>query len=331
MLRLPFAVLLLASLTATSPCFAQSSEDERRNAARDFGIQGNEAYDAGDYAKAVDLYRRAQSLYPAPTLSVRLGRSLVKLGRLVEAEEAYVKTLRYPLAGDAPSVFKQAMEVAKADLAELSPRVPRLKVSVIGSEDATVTLNGVRLEKALIGIQRKVDPGSYKIRADAPGAEPVEKTLEIAEGARESVTLTLKVDPNAVPPAGPRAGDPQGSGVDVAPAEEGRSPLPFVALGVGGVGLVVGVVTGLMANSKHSSAESECPGSKCERGSQGEADLQAFRDLRTVSTIGYVVGVVGVAAGGVLWFTTAPASDSKRTAHVSPYVGLGQAGVWGKF
>ncbi len=329
-MRFVSAALLLAGVLAAVPGHAQTSEDERRNAARDFGTQGNQAYDAGDFVKAVDLYRRAQSLYPAPTLSVRLGRALVKLGRLVEAEEAYIQTLRYPLPDDAPKVFKQAIEVAKADLAELSPRVPRLKVSVSGTKDATVTLNGARLEPALVGIERKVDPGEYKIRAEAPGAKTVEKTVKIAERAHEAVTLTLEVDPRALPPK------PDGSSEDAGPAlqpePEGRSPLPFIALGVGGAGLAVGVITGLMANSKHSSAESECPDLKCERGSQGETDLQSFRDLRTVSTVGYVVGLVGVAAGGVLWFTTAPTSaDSKAVRHVSPYVGLGQAGVWGRF
>lgn len=330
-MRIITAALLVGGVLAATPGFAQSSEDERRNAARDFGIQGNEAYDANDFARAVDLYRRAQSLYPAPTLSVRLGRALVKLGRLVEAEEAYIKTLRYPLPDDAPDAFKQAIQVAKADLAELSPRVPRLKVSIRGAKDALVTLNGARLEAALVGIERKVDPGEYRIRAEAPGAPPVEKTIQVAERDRQSVELTLKVDPKAVP-ATPVAGKPPSGPEDLGKPAPGRSPLPFIALGVGGAGIAVGVVTGLMASSRHSSAESECPDLKCERGSQGEADLNAFRELRTVSTVGYVVGVVGIAAGGVLWFTTAPAaSDAPVAARVSPYVGLGHAGVWGRF
>ncbi|MCA9640568.1 MAG: hypothetical protein KC492_07715, partial [Myxococcales bacterium] len=198
-MRFSPAALLLASALAAAPSYAQSSEDERRNAARDLGVQGNQAYDAGDFARAVDLYRRAQSLYPAPTLSVRLGRTLVKLGRLVEAEEAYIKTLRYPLPDNAPDAFKQAIQVAKADLAELSPRVPRLKVSVAGAKEFTVTLNGVRLEPALVGIDRKVDPGEYKIHAEAPGAARVEKTIKVAERAKESVSLTLKVDPSKIP------------------------------------------------------------------------------------------------------------------------------------
>ncbi|MEZ4371779.1 MAG: hypothetical protein R3B07_13180 [Polyangiaceae bacterium] len=329
-MRFSSAALLLASVLAAAPSHAQSSEDERRNAARDFGVQGNQAYDAGDFTRAVDLYQRAQALYPAPTLSVRLGRTLVKLGRLVEAEEAYIKTLRYPLPEDAPDAFKQAIQVAKGDLAELSPRVPRLKVSVVGAKEFTVTLNGARLETALVGIERKVDPGEYKIRAEAPGAEPVEQTVKVAERAHEAVSLTLKVDPAKAPRKQP---GPTGAsmGMDSGGEPEGRSPLPFIALGVGGAGIAVGVITGLMASSKHSSAESECQNLKCERGSQGESDLQSFRDLRTVSTIGYIVGAVGIAAGGVLWFTTAPSADARAASRVTPYVGLGHAGVWGSF
>src|SRR5690606_32581287 len=64
-------VLAVALLPAVAS--AQTSEDEKRNAARDLGQKGNAAYDQGDFATAIDLYRRASSLYPVPTLSVRLG------------------------------------------------------------------------------------------------------------------------------------------------------------------------------------------------------------------------------------------------------------------
>jgi hypothetical protein len=72
-------------------------------------------------------------------------------------------------------------------------------------------------------------------------------------------------------------------------------------------------------------------------GSQGAKDLDAFRSLRTVSTIGYVVGGVGIAAGVTL-LLTAPESKPAAEAHAAldtprwtPYVGLGSAGVAGTF
>lgn len=327
-------VLAVALLPAVAS--AQTSEDEKRNAARDLGLKGNAAYEQGDFATAIDLYRRASSLYPVPTLSVRLGRALVKLGRLVEAEEAYIKTLRYELPATAPDAFKQAIVVAKADLAELSPRVPRLKLSVTGATQPTVTIDSKLLEPALVGIARKVDPGTYKIRAEAPGSLPSETTVELKEGEQKDVRLELKPDPNAKPvPPGPKQAGAAPGTITTSSA----SPWPFVALGLGGVGLGVGIVTGLMSNARRADAESACPDLKCERGSAGESDLNAFRDLRTVSSIGYVIGAVGVAAGGVLFLTldgpgdTGPDTSATAAARgrTRLYVGAGSVGVLGGF
>jgi hypothetical protein len=104
----------------------------------------------------------------------------------------------------------------------------------------------------------------------------------------------------------------------------------FVALGVGVVGVGTGVVTGLMATSKHSSAESECPNSICIAGSQGEKDLDAFRSLRTVSTVGYIVGGVGAAAGVTL-LILAPKNPPPTSARLGLVVRPTSLGVIGAF
>lgn len=327
--------LVLALGLLPSVAAAQTSQDERRNAARDLGQKGNLAFERGDYSTALDLYRRASTLYPVPTLSVRLGRSLVKLGRLVEAEEAYIQTLRYQLTDDAPDAFKQAVVVAKSDLAELAPRVPRLKVEVVGGGQPSVMVDGKLLEPALVGVSRKVDPGTYMIRAEAPGSIPTEARVHIRERAREQLRLVLKADPNAKPaPTTPEPGAPS-EPQDTKQAATG-SMLPYVAMGIGGLGLGLGVVTGLMASGRRSDAEGGCPDSRCARGSDAEADMNAFRDLRTLSSIGYVVGAVGVAAGGVLWLTLADSGDgqpqgARRTPRLGAYFTAASAGLRGDF
>jgi len=101
-----------------------------------------------------------------------------------------------------------------------------------------------------------------------------------------------------------------------------------VCLGAGATGLGVGVVTGLMATSKHNTAEDQCPGGNCVDGSAGAEAVDSFRSLRTVSTIGYVVGALGVGAGVTLW-PTAPKHEA--TPRMGAWVGPARAGIRGTF
>ena len=50
-----------------------------------------------------------------------------------------------------------------------------------------------------------------------------------------------------------------------------------------------------------------------------------------LSTVGFIVGGVGVAAGAVLWFVVPSASVQASAAFVSPYVGPTTLGVVGRF
>ena len=104
--------------------------------------------------------------------------------------------------------------------------------------------------------------------------------------------------------------------------------LAFVGFGVGVVGLGVGIGAGLAASSKHSSAEDGCTGGKCVEGSSGADDVDSFRQLRTISTVGYIVGAVGIGAGVTLWLT---APKSKTAARTGAFVGPSSVGVRGAF
>jgi hypothetical protein len=59
-----------------------------------------------------------------------------------------------------------------------------------------------------------------------------------------------------------------------------------------------------------------------------QADLDSFHSMRTLSTVGYVVGFVGLAGGVVLWLT-APKSARDSTAHA--WVGPTASGIAGSF
>jgi hypothetical protein len=84
---------------------------------------------------------------------------------------------------------------------------------------------------------------------------------------------------------------------------------------VGAAGLAVGVSAGLVAIDAHRDAERLCPNETCVPGSRGADALERFQDYRTVSTVGYAVGAIGVGTGLVLMF--AASGDSKPRVALS--------------
>jgi hypothetical protein len=317
-----------ACCVARSAMAAPKVDDQARNAARELAQRARESYDGGDYNTAYDLYRRAYALIAAPTLSLREARSLEKLGRLVEAVEAYVRTARSPLDATSPEAFREAVREAHDELLKLRPRVPKLEIVIQGVEptDAKVELDGKALPPALVGVPSPVNPGEHQIVAHA-GGEPASKRIAIGEGETQRVVLELSPMPQgAHSPA--TSGDSSGPST-AAPRGSAQRTFGWVTLGVGAAGLGVGVVTGLMATSRHADAEEGCPNGRCIEGSAGAGDAEAFRDLRTVSNVGYVVGVVGVGAGAAL-LLTAPSSEGDQVTF-APWISVASAGVRGNF
>lgn len=315
------------ALTLTSAALAQD-DDANKNAARELAEQAAKAMAAEDWAKAQDLYQRAYALVPAPTLSLRHARALAKGGRWVEALEAYVRTTRTRLDASSPAAFREAVEQAQTELAELRPRVPRAVVVVKGidpkSKALSVSVDGRPLAAALLGVPAPFDPGKHELVAKTSDGREAHATLEIQEKEEKSVELALPPAPEGAAPEGA----PSDPSAQASTARSSQKTWAFVALGVGAAGLGVGVTTGLMATSKHQAAEDACPNGQCTAGSSGADDAEAFRSLRTVSTIGYVVAVAGVGAGVTLWLTSPKRTEQAR---VGAWLGPQSAGIRGRF
>ena len=92
--------------------------------------------------------------------------------------------------------------------------------------------------------------------------------------------------------------------------------------------MMLGTLSGLMVLSK----KSELDGGDCLDGVCGPTErnkVESYNSMRTLSTVGFVIGGVGVAAGATL-LLTAPSNESAR-AYVAPWVGVASAGVAGRF
>jgi hypothetical protein len=296
-------------------------------------MQAKESFDRADYAKARDLFQRAYTLVPAPTLALYEARALGKLGRLVEAEEAYMRAVRTRTDGNSPDQFRKAVGDAEIELVDLRPRIPKLTLVATGpgSQDpgASITLDGKPFPRALLGVETPIDPGEHELSAAAPGGKRVTSKVSIAEREHKNVVLDLPAgsDPQPELAAAPRL-VPQPLALPLAPSTTPATssflrPAAFAAGGVGVVGLATGMLAGVMASSRHTDAERLCPEQVCLDGSEGADAVRSFRSLRTVSTVGYVVGIVGVAAGVTLYLT----APSQKPGHLSASLRLSGPGL----
>jgi hypothetical protein len=132
--------------------------------------------------------------------------------------------------------------------------------------------------------------------------------------------------------------------------------LTYVSGGVGAAGLVVGAITGILSLSTTSKLKNECPGKVCPPGGP-TSDYNSASTTGTISDIGFIVGVVGagVAVATLLIGhdadaeaparaptetgggnggdapADAPAPAPESRLRVTPWIGLGSAGVSGTF
>ncbi|CAN5347292.1 hypothetical protein BH09MYX1_BH09MYX1_39730 [soil metagenome] len=336
-----FALAVAAPLMLRATT-AQEEDAADVAAARQIGIDGVRLADAGKCTDAVDKLARAERLFHAPTTLGRLGECEVALGRVVEGTEKLRHVVRESLAPGAPQAFVTAQDRARSVLEKASARIARLKIVVIGSGDADVAVrvDDQPISAAAIGVDRPSDPGDHVVEATAPGFLVAKQKITLKDGGSEVVTLNLVVDPNApknVPPlpepiVGPRApvpaGDPDHPKMVPADTTAHNFVPAFVALGFGGAGLVVGSVFGGLALSAKSSLVDACSGGRtCPPSAMSTYDRAAT--VSTVSTVGFVVGGVGVAAAIVL-FIVAP-TKKLQSASLVPLLGAGYFGFSGTF
>ncbi len=320
--RLGFCLVAALALLLVSqrPARAQGEPDaETKNAARDLARQARDAFLARDWERARDLYHRAYALVPAPTLAVREARALVELGRLVEAEERFHDVTRAPLDASSPAPFREAVGEAVKGLEELKGRIARVRLVVVGADGGaavTVELDGKPVPSVLVGVERPIDPGDHVAVAIAPGKAPVTERFRLVEGATATIELSVAGAPAATGEAA----------LDASSGGSGRKTWALVAAGVGVLGVGVGVQQGLVAVDRHGNLADACTKGTCPASSRD--DLDAFRTARTFSTIGYVVGAVGLGAGAYL-FLTAP--DEGDGAALRPFISVGAVGVDGAF
>ena len=108
--------------------------------------------------------------------------------------------------------------------------------------------------------------------------------VNLVEGRTPIIDVSLKFGPT-VP--------------TVTNGEEGSYVPAVLALSIGGAALVVGAITGGVAASMAGDIKEGCVDGHCLQ--EDKESLDTAQTLAVVSTAAFVVGAVGIAAGGTLW------------------------------
>jgi hypothetical protein len=289
---------------ASSVAMAQSSGDLEgaRKAFREALSQ--EA--AGDWAGALTKLEEVAKLKLTAPVRYHIARCKEHLGRYTEALGEYGLAEFDAQKTDAPELAE--ITRAKADLAA---RMPRLVLVVPGElAGATIKLDGVELGGKQLSAEFPVNPGPHRLTVKQD-ARQWDKTFVAKESKLSRVDLSAPADektPGGDVPADAKLKAGEGGGAGVA---------PWIAAGVGVVGLAGAGVFSLMKSSAESDLDSTCRGSVCPDSMRGTKSASDRDGLLAVVSLG--VGVAGLGTAAVLWLTAgsdAPAKGKETSARL---------------
>ncbi len=340
---LGLVVVFAGIVGAPAAAEAEIADPAARAVARQLGYAGVQAYQEGDFATAYDKFEKAYDVLQVPTLGLWSARSMVKVGKLVEASERYREVQRLSAVDGDIEVQRRAQADAAAELRALLPRIPMLTIALENAEPSEIALfvDERAFAASLVGEPLPINPGRHVIDARR-GEERVTAEVVLEAGERERTVLVFAAKAAAVPPPAP-PGAPRPQPAPSTPPPDARilEPVPpsiergpsmgrtlgWVGLGLGGAALAAsGVSAGFALDAKRDlDGSAQCVKGRC---GPAEADrVSDYRTLRTVSTVSFYAGSA-LALGGAVLLLTAPTTEEPGVALT---VGPGSACVRGRF
>ena len=296
--------------------------------------EGRRLLDAGQYEEAAKKLAESQAQDPASGTLINLALAYEKQGKLATAWVTYRDAAAFARRDG------RADRVASAERKahEIEPRVPRVVLhSKAATDGRTIQLGEMTVGPGALGSPIPIDPGEYHLTAHAPGRQPWEMTVVIAEGQNPEISVPElsalpaarhpeMLRPSAAPEGGPptwptqlelrRVSSPSPQHRD---ERVGRPILPWVIGASGIASLGVGSIFGFRAFSRYSDAQQACPQ---HQGCDAKA-MEAWRDSKTSAWIADVAFAAGLAAcvTSAWWLLTRSNARENATLHFVPLQG----------
>lgn len=204
-------------------------------------------------------------------------------------------------------------------MAEISKLIPTLLlVAESGSgelENVRVTLDDKLLTEKLDGAAIEVEPGSHVLRFEYKNEPPVARLVNVAEGERSvMVRARFAGEPRPAPPAGPPV--PVAPRTAPRPREPGERPIPLLTYVFGGVAIVAGGASAVVAAgafSEPNAAREECAPT---------CDGERIDSIRSRFRAADALGGIAIASAGlatVFYFTRPELPKDRSGGGLSPF------------
>jgi hypothetical protein len=286
MRRSLFLALVLASSLSAANARA-GADAHARLAARAIAEQGDEQFYAGRCDKAVPLWRRADALYHAPTLVLRVARCQLLLGRVVAAAASLQSIVDEPLSPEVPPAFVAARDDARRELPHVRARIASLRVVVrprlgvgapLGAVPITVEIDGAAVAPGPWALP--IDPGTHRVEVRADRASWA-REVQLDDGEVRTLDVALWVEPLPTVP-------------------EAQRGIGLLALGLGVASLATGVGLSVSALSTARDLETICGPSRTQCPSSAQQAIERTRVYSSAADGTLAGGALLVVAGAVL-------------------------------
>ena len=309
--------LAAAMLTVTGPAWSAGAQDETAAAA--LFQEAKLLAGAGDFERACPKFVEAQRLFPTTGTLLNVGNCYEKVAKLASAWGAFkAAEVSARVAGDSGREGEAARRAAllALQLAHLTVVVPPA-ARVKGFE---VHRDGSAVGEGQWGSSLPSDVGFHTIEASAPGHKTWSTTIRIdTNGSAATVEIPRLEKLSEPTPAGlPASSSPQ-------------KPIGYAAVGVGGVGLVIGAILGAVALSKDAASKANCspmnPNFCNDTGASVRSDAVG---LGNGSSAALGIGGAMVVAAIVI-FATTPSTKTPDRARIEVLPGVGHLAFRGTF
>lgn len=323
----PILSALVAGALVLALAPSAGAQDEA--AAEALFNKGLSEMQAGKWDSACPAFAESQRLDPRPGTLFTLAECEAKAGKLASAVSHYEDYLRVfgRMSSDEKRKQRGRDKVATKAKQDLAPQVPKLtlRLPADAPADARVVRDGVELGRAALGVALPTDPGEHVIVVRLADGRDREQRVTLATGENRELVVELPAATSTDAAPAPVAAPPAPAAKDAGVHRGSNKTVAYVVGGIGLAGLAVGGVTGAMVLGKKGTIQDHCDGTVCD--AEGKDAADSAKSLGLVSTIGFGVGIAGVATATVL-LLTGGSSNKERAVRSGPTVAAGGHGAF---
>lgn len=314
----PAAILSFVMLLS-APSRADEPSPENRALAEVLFRDAKTLSEKNQLDQACPKFQESHRLDPKPGTILNLAVCHEKQGLVASAWVDYIEAAAFA----ARAGQKDRETFAKDQAAKLEKLLPRVVVRIpVSTPGIVVKLDSAQVSEAALGMATPINPGKHNVEAAAPGYRTWTNSFVIEKMPDNVEIVVPKLEPvpgnESVPPPGdkPHDKDTGNGSVPIGPEKPKTPPTPppppsgfnkplWIGVALGGVGLagmILGTVYGVRTLNLRDEGNAECgPPPDYTFCTTRGLELQAqAASVAPTSTIGFVVGGVGLGAGAIL-------------------------------